>query len=70
MTHIILLPRPGYLIDYDVRRGLLKLQESGITCRQQKTLNRIDENGVIVIDSDSDRERAVAILRSMNLQVL
>ena len=69
MRQIILLPRHGHLIDDDVRKGALRLQESGIACRQQTMLNRIDENGVIVIDSDSDRDRAVAILRSMRLQV-
>jgi hypothetical protein len=68
MAQITLLPRRGHLIDDDVRKGLLKLQESGIRGRQQKKPNRIKENGVIVIDSDPDRERAASILRGMGLQ--
>jgi hypothetical protein len=52
-----------------VTRVVLKLREAGIQCEKRKTLNRVDERGVILIHSDSDRERAAYIVRNMGLQV-
>ncbi|MFZ0246017.1 hypothetical protein [Candidatus Binatus sp.] len=69
MTQIVIIPRPGNLIGKDVKRALLKLQDAGIQCAQLKTLARIEERGVISIQSDSDRERAADIIRNMGLQV-
>ena len=69
MTQIVIIPRQGHLIDRDVTRAVLKLREAGIQCEQRKTLNRTDEQGVILIHSDSDRERALDIVHAMGLQV-
>jgi len=69
MTQIVILPSQGHLTDRDVTRGVQHLLDSGIPCRQQKLLSRIDENGIIVLDADSDRPRAVSLLRGIGLQV-
>lgn len=69
MTQIVILPRQGHLIDRDVTGGVQRLRDRRIPCHQHKPLNRIDDNGVIVLDSDSDRDRAVTLLRGIGLQV-
>jgi hypothetical protein len=69
MTQIIIIPRPGHLIDQEVTRAVLKLRDADIQCTQFKSLARIEERGVISIQSDADRERATDIVRSMGLQV-
>jgi hypothetical protein len=69
MTQIFVTPRKGNLIDKDVNRAVLKLRDAGIQCEQHKNLTRIEEHGVISIQLESDRERAVEIVRGMGLQV-
>jgi hypothetical protein len=69
MTQIVILSRQGHLIDRDVTRGVQHLRDSGIPCHQHKPMSRIDDKGVIVLDSDSDRDRAVTLLRGIGLQV-
>jgi hypothetical protein len=69
MTQIIIIPRAGHFIDRDVKTAVLKLRDANIQCAQLKSMTRIEEHGVISIQSDSDRERATDIVRNMGLQV-
>lgn len=68
MTEIVVLQRAGHLVDADATNGVQILLDASIRCHATKSLTTLNEFK-IVLDSDSDRPRALSLLRAKGLSV-